>query len=83
MKQKDIAIIIVIAFISGIISFVVSGKVFVTQQNREQKVEKVDKIGTEFTQPDKNYFNSNSINPSQTIELGTTSNQNPFTGATR
>ena len=48
MKQKDIATIIVIAFLSGIVSFFVSGKVFVTPKSRTQTAEVVDEISTNF-----------------------------------
>jgi hypothetical protein len=83
MKQKDIALIIVIAAISGVISLIVSGKVFVTPANRQQKVEVVDKITTDFVAPDKKYFNAQSIDPAQSIELGNGNNQNPFNGTSQ
>jgi hypothetical protein len=83
MKQKDIALIIVIAAISGIISLIVSGKVFVTPANRQQKVEVVDKITTDFTTPDKKYFNAQSIDPAQAIQLSNGDNQNPFNGTSQ
>lgn len=78
MKQKDIVLIATIAVISGVFSFVISGSIFVTQSNRQQAVEVVDKITTEFNTPDSKYFNANSINPSQTIQLGSGGNNNPF-----
>jgi hypothetical protein len=80
MKQKDIALIIVIAFVSAIISFLVSNKIFVTPANRQQEVEVVDKINASFQTPSKKYFNSNSIDPTQNSQLGTGNNQNPFSG---
>jgi hypothetical protein len=80
MKQKDIALIVVIAVVSGVLSFVVSGKLFVTPSNRQQKVEVVDKITASFNQPDKKYFNQNSIDPTQTSQIGAGNNQNPFNG---
>lgn len=83
MKQKDIALIIIIAAFSGIISFVVSGKVFVTPTNRQQKVEVVDVLKSDFTQPSKKYFNSTSIDPTQLVQIGDNNNQNPFNGTTQ
>lgn len=83
MKQKDIALIIVIAFISGIVSFVVSNKLFVTPSNRQQQVEVVDAINTQFQIPDHKYFNSNSIDPTQATQVTTTNNQNPFNGSSQ
>jgi hypothetical protein len=80
MKQKDVALIIVIAFISGIISFVVSNKLFVTPSNRQQQVEVVDPINSTFQPLDKKYFNSTSIDPTQQTQIGSDNNQNPFNG---
>lgn len=81
MKQKDIALIAVIAVISAIVSFVVSGKLFVTPSNRQQEVEVVDAINAAFNAPDKKYFNSSSINSTQNSTIGGDSNQNPFNGS--
>ena len=78
MKQKDIAVIIVFAVLSAVISFVLSGKIFVTPANRQQPVEVVDKISTEFQLPDGRYFNASNINPTVQSQLGTDTNQNPF-----
>lgn len=78
MKQKDIALIIIFAVLSAVISFVLSGKIFVTPANRQQPVEVVDKISTEFQLPDARYFNASSINPTVQSQLGTDTNQNPF-----
>lgn len=82
MKQKDIALIIVIAAISGVVSFVVSRQIFATPQDRQQKVEKITPITTEFATPDSQYFNKNSIDPSQQIQVGNNDNTNPFNGTT-
>jgi len=78
MKQKDFVLIIVIAFISGVVSFVVSNKLFVTPNNRAQQVEVVDPITATFQTPDKKYFNSSSINPTPNSSNSGDSNQNPF-----
>lgn len=78
MKQKDIAIIIAIAAVSGVISFFLSGKLFVGN-NKSMQAEKVDTISAEFTPPSDKYFNKNSVNPAQTIQLGNGGNDNPFT----
>ena len=68
MKQKDIALIIVIAFISAVVSFVVSNKIFVTPANRQQQVQVVDKINPQRSRtPPRKYFNSNSIDPTQKL----------------
>ena len=83
MKQKDIALIIVVAFISAIASFFVSNKQFVAQSNRAQEVEVVDPIDASFKTPDKKYFNSNSIDPAPSTQISTDTNQNPFNGGSQ
>lgn len=80
MKQKDVALIIVIAFISALISFLISDKIFVTPANRQQKVEVVDVITSNFQDPSTKYFNSTSIDPTQLVQIGNNNNQNPFSG---
>jgi len=81
MKQKDIALITGIAIVSAVVSFVASNKIFVTPSNRQQKVEVVDPINATFNPPDKKYFNSSSIDPTQNSALGADTNQNPFSGS--
>ena len=81
MKQKDVALIILIAGISGAISFAVSHFLFATPQNHAQKVAVVDPITTEFMNPDPKFFNSSSINPAKLIEVGSGNNSNPFNGS--
>lgn len=78
MKQKDVALIIVVAFISAIASFLITGKLFVTPENRQQAVEVVDVITTDFKLPDSRYFNSDSIDPTVESQLGASTNQTPF-----
>jgi hypothetical protein len=80
MKQKDIAVIIVVAFISAVASFVLSNKLFVSPHNRSQEAEIVDPITASFNTPSSKYFNQNSINPTQSTVIGNEVNQNPFNG---
>lgn len=80
MKQKDIAVVIIIAFVSAIVSFIASSKLFVTPSNRQQKAEVVDAIDASFQTPSKKYFNSNSIDPARPSGVGGDTNQNPFSG---
>lgn len=78
MKQKDILTIAVIVIISAVVSFVLSGLLISTPKNRQQQVEVVEKIGAEFTRPDAKYFNAQSINPTQKIQIGDSTNTKPF-----
>lgn len=81
MKQKDIALIIVVTVISGIVSFFVSNTLFASPEDRQQKVEVVEKISASFPTPSNKYFNTESINPTELIQIGTSTNPNPFNGA--
>lgn len=81
MKQKDIALIAVIAIVSGVISFLVSGWLFAKPADRQQKAEVVDVITSDFPLPDSKYFNANSVDPTQLIQIGDSTNENPFGGA--
>lgn len=81
MKQKDVALIIVIAFVSAIVSLVASRLLFASPQNRQQQVQVVPAITASFPSPDSRYFNSSSIDPTQLIQIGNNNNTNPFNGS--
>ena len=78
MKQKDILTIVVIVIISAVFSFILSNALISSPKNRQQKVEVVDPIGAEFVRPDNKYFNDKSINPTQKIQIGDSTNTNPI-----
>lgn len=78
MKQKDIALIAVVIFISAILSIVVSKAVFVKPANRQQEVEVVQAINSKFDPPDKRYFNDQAFDPTQPITIGDNANPDPF-----
>lgn len=80
MKQKDLALIVLIAGVSGFASFFLSHVIFATPQNRQQSAPVVDAIDTTFPQPSSKYFNTDSINPAQLIEVGKHNNPDPFGG---
>ena len=81
MKQKDIALIIIVAAISGFASLFISRLVFAKPAAREQKVEIVDAISSEFPKPSEKYFNNTSINAARLIIVTDNNNPNPFGGA--
>lgn len=78
MKQKDIALILIIVFVSGMLAFFVSRYLLVPSDERTAQVEVVEAITADFTEPDKRYFNEKSINPTETIEIGGNGNNSPF-----
>lgn len=69
MKQKDWILIIVVAFISGVLSIFVS-KFLISPSTSKLTAVKVPAITTEFPDPDKRYFNANSLNVTQMIKIG-------------
>lgn len=79
MKQKDIAIIIVVAFVAAVISFLLSSKFFSSSGDKAIEVERIDAISAEFQTPNEKYFNAQSVNPSALVEIGE-GNPNPFSG---
>jgi hypothetical protein len=78
VKQKDIALIIVVAVMSAVIALVLSNILFGSPARSQQKAEAVDPITADFPAPDQRYFNTNSVDPTQTITIGNQSNQTPF-----
>lgn len=78
MKQKDILLIGAVVFASCIISFIISGKLITTPANRSQQVDVVPVINATVNQPDSQYFNQNSIDPTKLIQIGNNSNLAPF-----
>jgi len=81
MKQKDIALIIVVGAISVVLATVLSSYGFKFLGAKDQTAETVDVISSSFVQPDKKYFNANSIDPTLIIRIGEDSNQTPFNQA--
>lgn len=78
MKQKDVALILVIVFISGIMSYLISNK-FISSPKHDLKVAKIEHIDSTFEDPDKAYFNDKSINFTQLIFVYKNDNKQPFT----
>lgn len=78
MKQKDIALIIVIVVISAVLSYFLSNMIFATPANRQQQVEVVTPITSNFPTPDTRFFNDNSNDPTQLIQIQQNNNTNPF-----
>jgi len=78
MKQKDISLIVVIIIVSAVISLFVSKAIFVPPKNRQQKVDVVQPITSDFPAADTHFFNKNAVDPTRLIVIGQNSNTNPF-----
>lgn len=70
MKQKDIALIVVIALFGAVISLVISNMLFSSPAKRQEQVEIVQPLTADFPTPDKRYFNKDSFDPTQIIRIG-------------
>jgi len=82
VKQKDIALIVVIVIVSAIISFFLSNSVIGSSKNKLQ-ASVVQPITSGLTAPDSHYFNSNAFDPAQTINISPNNNTNPFNGSSQ
>lgn len=78
MKQKDVALILVVGFFSLVLGIISSNLLFNTASSKKLKSDKVIAITTDFKEPDSKYFNSNSVDPTQIIRIGENTNQTPF-----
>lgn len=78
MKQNDVVLIIVCVFISGVLSLVLANTLIGSPENRKTDVEVVERITSDFNLPSERYFNENSDNPTQLIQIGGQNNQPSF-----
>lgn len=81
MKQKDLALILVIAFFSAVVSLLLSNVIFSSPQNRQQQAEVVQPITADFPQPDDRFFNKDAFDPTQEITIQQNNNTDPFSGS--
>ncbi len=84
MKQKDIALVAIVAIITGMFSLFIANAVFGSPDNRSTKVPVVEPISAEFPRPSADhpeyqaFFNKDALNPTQTIKIGDSANTKPF-----
>jgi len=72
MKQKDLITIIFISVISAGFSFLIANFVFGSVAKNKLNAAYVTQIKNDFILPSSVYFNSNSIDLTQTITIGAT-----------
>jgi hypothetical protein len=78
MKQQDVLYLIGAVVVGIIVSAIASKIFFNTPKNLSQQVEVVPTISTSFQVPSSQYFNSQSIDPTQIINIGPNNNQTVF-----
>lgn len=70
MKKKDLTLLGVVVVISAVFSFFISGWLIGSPDTEPQEAEVVEAITDEFTPPSNQFFNEDSINPTQLIRIG-------------
>ncbi len=80
MKKNDIAIIVLIVSITLAISYFVIKALVGEPQNNIVQAEVVEPISSQLVQPSNAIFNKDAINPTVDIQIGNSSNQQPFGG---
>jgi hypothetical protein len=80
MKKKDLIIIIFVVIVSGIFSYILCSKFISPPTNRQQDVEVVEPITSDFQVADPTVFNVNAVNPTRLIQIGPNANNQPFVG---
>jgi hypothetical protein len=70
MKKSDIAMIILIASISVLVSYFVAKAVIGDVQNESVQVKTTESITTTVVQPDPSVFNADAINPTVEVIIG-------------
>lgn len=78
MQKKDLLLIIVVAVFAGIFSLTISKIFFTSGKQRNLKAETVQPIKAEFQKPDPEVFNSQAIDPTKLIQIGDSTNPQPF-----
>ena len=81
MKKNDIAIIVAVAIVAGVFSFIVAKMIFGGEQKFSLTAPTVDAISADFKTPEKTYFNKDSIDLTKDITVQANDNNKPFNNA--
>jgi hypothetical protein len=83
MKKTDLAMIILIASVSVLVSYFVARSVFGDVYSGSAKVKTIEKISPDIVQPSSDIFNAGAINPAVQVEInGTGSGSSTTTSGT-
>lgn len=84
MKQKDLALFMVVGIVSAVMSILISGVLITPKKDKIQKAEVVEAITSSFETPTNSdkFFNKDAINPTKRIEIGDSTNPTPINGTT-
>lgn len=70
MRKQDIAMIILIAGVSILISYFVMQAIFGNPSEKSAKVQTMTEISKDIVQPSSEIFNKNALNPTVKITVG-------------
>lgn len=79
MKKNDIAAIILIVAIAGVLSYFIANALIGAPENDPVQIENVTPIGSSFPTPDDRVFGTEAIDPTVEIEGSGESAEQPFT----
>lgn len=72
MKKADIAMIILIASISVLVSYFVAKSIFGNVYSGTAKVKTIDEISQDIVEPSTDIFNAGAINPAVQVQINGT-----------
>jgi len=72
MKRTELAMIVFIASVSILVAYFLAQSVLGSQVNESVKVKTIEKIDSNFQQPDESIFNSEAINPAVEVQINDT-----------
>ena len=78
MKKNEIALLILIVGVAGLIAFFVGNSVFGRKVSKPVTVETAKQISPDLVDPSSQIFNENAINPTVPIKIGGGDGSAPF-----
>jgi hypothetical protein len=81
MKKTDIAMIVLIASISVLISYFVAKSIFGNVYSASTKVKTIDPISSKIEEPSSEIFNTNAINPAIPVQIKGTTESDTTSGS--
>ena len=78
MKKTDIALLIVVVSLSGLITYFLASSLLGSPKQLTDSVTVVEAVTSDVDDPSESIFNKDAINPAVQIKIGESSNQQPF-----
>jgi hypothetical protein len=69
MKRTDLAMVVLIAAISVVAAYFITGAILGDAASEPVTVQKIDAISTDITEPDPAIFNQQAINPTVEVQI--------------